>query len=127
MVSVCVVWEEMSSVISAWPDEFVITRGKLGTLEWIICFDQSHVEIETKIRAVVLSVLAGGSYAGSETGIKRQMSIPADRASLVDNMEYDVISYGGTEVMSERGRPAGRSKAGSKPGKSPDCLSLIHI
>jgi hypothetical protein len=39
--------------------------------------------------------------------MKRQMSIPADRASLVDNMDYDVISYGGGER---------RSKAGSKPG-----------
>ncbi|XP_070186843.1 uncharacterized protein KIAA2012-like [Littorina saxatilis] len=59
----------------------------------------------------------GGSHGGSEMGgIKRQMSIPADRVSLVDNMDYDVINYGGTEVMSERGRPAGRSKAGSKPG-----------
>ncbi|XP_076446001.1 uncharacterized protein LOC143283663 isoform X2 [Babylonia areolata] len=58
----------------------------------------------------------GGSLAGSEVGIKRQMSIPADRASLVDNMDYDVISYGGTEIMSERGRPTGKSKAGSKPG-----------
>ena len=63
------------------------------------------------------SVPIGGSYVGSDAGIKRQMSIPADRASLVDNMEYDVISYGGTEVMSERGRPTGKSKAGSKPGK----------
>lgn len=58
----------------------------------------------------------GGSHSPSESGgAKRHISIPADRSSVADNIEYGVISYGGgNENISEQSH--GRSKAGSKTG-----------
>lgn len=36
-------------------------------------------------------------------GIKRQVSIPADRVSVVDDVEVDRISYQASDAASDRG------------------------
>ncbi|XP_035824075.1 titin homolog [Aplysia californica] len=61
--------------------------------------------------------IAPGSKA-EESGIgKRQISIPADRTSQMDDMEFDRISYQGTDVMSEKGEKGkSKSRGGSKAG-----------
>ena len=39
---------------------------------------------------------------------KRQTSIPADKVSVMDDMEFDRISYQGTDVASEKGEKVSR-------------------
>ncbi|KAK3771227.1 hypothetical protein RRG08_009709 [Elysia crispata] len=94
------------------PDQIEVVSDSSG---------RTRIQSRTDLQGAMGGVEEGHLYIapakkGEEAIGKRQTSIPADKVSVMDDMEFDRISYHGTDVASEKGEKRGKSKAGSKPG-----------